>query len=117
MANQVMLGRRRRAAKGEARAFLPPKSRPHEGAGIEQPFRGGDRPGVAGMNDPLLDERYRDALAAIAAPYCHAKQATVTRMKRLSEMTDAELDQQIAWVKEDMLRLGVGPGQRPRPVS
>jgi hypothetical protein len=48
------------------------------------------------MNDPLLDERYRDALAAIAAPYCHAKQAIVTRLKRLTEMTDAELDQQIA---------------------
>ena len=58
------------------------------------------------MNDPLLDERYRDALAAIAAPYCHAKQATVTRLKRLSEMTDAELDQQIAWAKEDSLLLG-----------
>ena len=29
----------------------------------------------------------------------------MTRLKRLSEMTDAELDQQIAWAKEDGLLL------------
>jgi hypothetical protein len=52
------------------------------------------------MNDPSLPEEYRDGLAALAAPYCHARQATVTRMKLPSEMTEEELQQQITWAEE-----------------
>jgi hypothetical protein len=46
------------------------------------------------MNDPELTETYRDGLAAIAAPYCHARLAAAhveTKVLGPDDMTDEQL--------------------------
>jgi hypothetical protein len=68
------------------------------------------------MNDDKLDEVYRDQLAAMAAPFCHARLSVVTMPKRPSQMTDAELEQAITVAQEDALRAGIGRGHRPKVV-
>ena len=69
------------------------------------------------MNDTSLPEQYRDQIAIAVAGFIHPRLSAVAVVKRPSQMTQAELDQLEAALKEDLLRLGVGRDQWPRAVS
>jgi hypothetical protein len=69
------------------------------------------------MNDRKLPENYRDTLAAMAAPYCHAKLSVVTKMKRPSQMSETELAEAITLAEEDALRAGLRKGHWPRTIQ
>ena len=56
------------------------------------------------MNDPDLDEDYRDHLAALVAPYTAPRLSAVAITKRPAEMTDEEIARLIATTKEDIDR-------------
>jgi hypothetical protein len=43
------------------------------------------------MCDRTLPEEYRDKLAAIALPYCHAKILTPAQPRRIADLSDVEL--------------------------
>jgi hypothetical protein len=43
------------------------------------------------MCDPDLPEEYRDQLAAIALPYCHARIAPTAQPKRIKDLSDTEI--------------------------
>ena len=68
------------------------------------------------MNDPGLDEDYRDHLAAIVAPYTAPRLSAISVTKRPAEMTDEEIARLIGMTEEDMLRLGVGRDRWPRRI-
>ena len=48
------------------------------------------------MNDPSLPENYRDTLAAMAAPYYHARLSSLAVVKSIRDMTDQEINWCIA---------------------
>ena len=68
------------------------------------------------MNDPALDEKYRDQLAAQVASYTAPRLNAVSVSKRPAQMSDEEIAELIGLTQEDMLRLGIGRDRWPRPL-
>jgi len=68
------------------------------------------------MNDTSLPEAYRDELAYRAAPYVSPRLSAVSVTKRPAQMSDEEIAGLAGLVEEDLLRLGEGRGQWPRPL-
>ena len=68
------------------------------------------------MNDPSLEEDYRDHLAAILAPYTAPRLTAVSVNKRPAAMTDEEIAALIGMTQEDLLKLGIGRDRWPRRV-
>jgi hypothetical protein len=69
------------------------------------------------LADTTLSPDYRDKLATMAAPYCSPRLSAVAVTKRPAQMTDEEIAEMIGLTEEDMLRLGIGRGDKwPRPV-
>jgi hypothetical protein len=68
------------------------------------------------LADTRLPASYRDKLAAMAAPYCTPRLSAIAITKRPAQMSDEEIAELIGLTREDMLRLGVGRGEWPRPV-
>jgi hypothetical protein len=65
------------------------------------------------MNDASLPEPYRDLIAQWTLPYLSPRLSTHSVVKIRQEMTDRELEECEAGIKEYELRHG--PGSRPRP--
>jgi hypothetical protein len=68
------------------------------------------------LADTSLPATYRDKLAAMAAPYCSPRLASVAITKRPAQMSDTEVADLLGMTEEDLLRLGVGRGEWPRPL-
>jgi hypothetical protein len=63
------------------------------------------------LNDPTLDEKYRDALAIAVAPYTSPRLNAVALVKRPGQMTDDEISRLLGMTEEDLLRQGEGRGE------
>jgi hypothetical protein len=68
------------------------------------------------LNDPTLNEQYRDQLAIAVAPYTAPRLNATALIKSPASWTDQELKQVLGLTEQSLLQLGENRGKYPYEI-
>jgi hypothetical protein len=68
------------------------------------------------LNDPTLNEQYRDQLAIAVAPYTAPRLSALALVKSPANWTDQELKQVLGMTEESLLQLGENRDKYPYEI-